>query len=84
MAQLIEVAIAKSDGIESIMSLFLFECDGETWDTNKITRLIAKYSIKSLGFTLDTAKWREIAIAIDKKLIRSGDEPPSVGALHAL
>ena len=45
---------------------------------------MAKYSTKSLGFTLDTAKWREIAIAIDKKLIRSGDGPPSVGALHAL
>ena len=84
MAQLIEAAIAKSDGIESIISPFLFECDGETWDTDKITRLMAKYSIKSLGFTLGTAKWREIAIVIDKKLIRSGDGPPSVGALHAL
>ena len=66
------------------MSPFLFECDGETWNTNKVTRLMAKYSTKSLGFTLDTAKWREIAIAIDKKLIRSEDRPPSVGALHAL
>ena len=45
---------------------------------------MAKYSTKSLGFTLGTAKWREIAIAIDKKLIRSGDGPPSVGALYAL
>ena len=84
MAQLIEVAIAKSDGIESIMLPFLFECDGEMWDTNKVTRLMAKYSTKSLGFTLGTAKWREIAIAIDKKLIRSGDGPPLVGVLHAL
>ena len=84
MAQLIEVAIAKSDGIESIISPFLFECDGETWDTDKVTRLMAKYSTKSLGFTLGTVKWREITIAIDKKLIRSGDEPPSVGVLYAL
>ena len=84
MTQLIEVAIAKSDGIESIMSPFLFECDSETWDTDKVTRLMAKYSTKSLGFTLGMAKWREIAIAIDKKLIRSGDGPPSVRALYAL
>ena len=84
MAQLIKAAIAKSDGIESIISPFLFKCDGKTWDTNKVTRLMAKYSTKSLGFTLGTAKWREIAIAIDKKLIRSENEPPSVGALHAL
>ena len=84
MAQLIEAAIAKSDEIESIISLFLFECNGETWDTNKVTYLIAKYSTKSLSFTLDMAKWREIAIAINKKLIRSKDKPPSVGVLHAL
>ena len=45
---------------------------------------MAKYLTKSLGFTLGTAKWREIAITIDKKLIRSGDGPPSVGALYAL
>ena len=45
---------------------------------------MAKYSTKSLSFTLGTTKWREIAITIDKKLIRSGDGPPSVGALHAL
>ena len=30
MAQLIKAAIVKSDGIESIISPFLFECDGET------------------------------------------------------
>ena len=84
MTQLIEVAIAKSDGIESIMSPFLFECDSETWDTNKVTRLMAKYSTKSLGFTLGMAKWREITITIDKKLIRSGDRPPSMRALYAL
>ena len=84
MAQLIKVAIAKSNGIESIMSLFLFECNGETWDTNKVTRLMAKYSTKSLSFTLDTVKWREIVIAINKKLIRSRDELSLVGALHAL
>ena len=45
---------------------------------------MAKYSTKSLGFTLGIAKWREIAIAINKKLIQSGDRPPLVGALHAL
>ena len=45
---------------------------------------MAKYSTKSLSFTLGTAKWREIAIAIDKKLIRSRDRPPLVGALYAL
>ena len=84
MAQLIEAAIAKSDGIESIMSPFLFECDGETQNTDKVTHLIAKYSTKSLGFTLDTTKQREIVITIDKKLIRSKDRPPSIEALHAL
>ena len=50
------MAITKSDGIESIISPFLFKYNGETWDINKITRLIAKYLIKSLGFTLDMAK----------------------------
>ena len=66
------------------MLLFLFKCDGETWDTNKVTRLMAKYSIKSLGFTLDIAKWREIAIAIDKKLIRFRDRLSLIGVLHVL
>ena len=45
---------------------------------------MAKYSIKSLGFTLDTAKWREIAIAIDKKLIRFRDRPSLIEVLHVL
>ena len=45
---------------------------------------MAKYSIKSLGFTLNTTKWREIAIIINKKLIRSEDEPPLIGVLHVL
>ena len=53
-------------------------------NTNKITRLIAKYLIKSLGFTLDIAKWREIAITINKKLIRSGDKPPLIEVLYIL
>ena len=66
------------------MLLFLFKCDGETWDTNKVTRLMAKYLIKSLSFTLDTAKWREIAIAIDKKLIQFRDRLSLIGVLHVL
>ena len=78
------MVITKSDEIESIISPFLFKCDGEMWDINKVTRLMAKYSIKSLGFTLNTTKWREIAIIINKKLIRSEDEPPLIGALHVL
>ena len=56
MAQLIKAAIIKSDEIESIILLFLFECDDKTWDINKITRLIVKYLIKSFSFTLDIVK----------------------------
>ena len=45
---------------------------------------MAKYLTKSLGFTLDIAKWREIVITIDKKLIRFEDRLPLIEVLYAL
>ncbi|KAI9882136.1 MAG: hypothetical protein M1823_006121, partial [Watsoniomyces obsoletus] len=84
VVQLIQAALMRKGGETRVMSPFLFEVEGVVWDTDKVSRLMAKHSKDSLELTLGVAKWREIAIAIDKKLVRSKEEGGPTGAVHAM
>jgi superfamily II DNA or RNA helicase len=64
---------------------YLWETNGQAWDTQRFTQIMSRESEEGLGMRLTMEAWRQIAIAIDKDVIQhSSGMAAQIAANHTL
>ena len=58
-------------GVNQPRANYLFETEGEIWSTNKISTIMGQVFEAHFSHHITVSRWRHIAIAIDKRWLRS-------------